>query len=71
MTHAVYVTFGSIAEYIYLLQEITSAYFDDESGDPYVTVESNYHCLEMLLEADIITRHPHDLKKFRLTNFLQ
>lgn len=54
-----------------LLQEITSAYFDDESGDPYVTVESNYHCLEMLLEADIITRHPHDLKKFRLTNFLQ
>lgn len=54
-----------------VLQKLTSAYFDSESGDPYVIVEDNYHCLEMLLEADIITRHPHDLKKFRLTNFLQ
>lgn len=53
------------------LQVVTKAYFDDERGDPYVTLDGQYHCLEMLLEADIITRHPHDLKKFRLTNLLQ
>ncbi|PNF40591.1 hypothetical protein B7P43_G06761 [Cryptotermes secundus] len=53
------------------LQVLTKAYFDDERGDPYVTLDGPYHCLEMLLEADIITRHPHDFKKFRLTNLLQ
>ncbi|XP_021929971.1 uncharacterized protein LOC110834781 isoform X1 [Zootermopsis nevadensis] len=53
------------------LQVLTKAYFDDESSDPYVNLEDQYHCLEMLLEADIITRHPHDFNKFRLTNFLQ
>lgn len=56
-----------------ILQTISAKYFSEDCGNPYISFENNaqFHDLELLLEANIITRHPHDPKQIRLSNFLE
>ncbi|XP_069700526.1 uncharacterized protein [Periplaneta americana] len=64
----------SPGNYKTILNDLSVAFFDTESGDPYISMEEchyDYECLEILLQANIITRHPYDPKKIRLVNFLQ
>ena len=57
-----------------LLQSLCEAYFNQEAGDPYISLkeeDQQHRYVEILLESHVITRHPHDESKIRLSNFFQ